>query len=214
MHPKHVLCFPKKCIYNNWEVDAWSTQDMVVQAGSGAPASGPYVRRGSCLPGQSLPYISLAPRELLPASHFLKGPHGDKWREDTMHTQQGWWTGQKDTLVDRNLTYLLTHIASEHQKCLLDVAMHCNPFDLFDQEQCLHIVRSQLLPHAHTKYATDGPCYPWVSCSELSTSVHWRMDVLRIEALQYGHGVTDFIYSFGKQRWTEQGNGQEKVGAG
>ncbi len=90
---------------------------MVVQAGAGAPASGPYVRRGSCLPGQSLPYISPAPRELLHASHFLRGAHGDKWREDTLCTQQGWWTGQKDTLVDRNLTYLLKHIHT-HTRCI------------------------------------------------------------------------------------------------
>lgn len=102
------LYFQITLISSNWEVDACSMQDMVVwtvQAGSGAPASGPYVRRGSCLSGQSQLYISPAPRELLPASHFLKGPHSDKWREDTMHTQQGWWTGQKDTLVDRNPTY-------------------------------------------------------------------------------------------------------------
>lgn len=63
----------------------------------------------------------------------------------------------------------------------------------------------------HTEYATDGLCYPWVLCSELSTAVHWQM---RTKALQYGHGVKDFIYSFGEQRRTEQVKGWGKVGAG
>ncbi len=57
---------------------------------------------------------------------------------------------QKSHILTQTHTH--THVASEHQKCLLDVAMHCNPFDLLGQEQCLYIVGLQSLPPTHKVY--------------------------------------------------------------